>query len=306
MLNKVNILGSVDIDFYEGPASVYSIVEELAISGVNGICFSIHTDQDSEICPFNHQQWIMIKHYCDALNIEFIGRPRALCAIDCFEELGVGRYRIAAEEVGNYLMLEKLARTGKELIISAPQGMDSQIERMVDFVQPYDNNMIMMHWMPMYPCQPGDWGLKRIEWLKSRFGYKVGICDRSGDLFAGSAAVALGAEYLEFKVSDYSQEMRKRLIEGIRKVESSLQSSLENDSYSTNALSVRNMLERSLIFNKDKKRGSIITLEDIEITENGKGIDVSRYYDIVGKALCMDVKKGELLNWNVLCKEQMI
>ena len=46
------------------------------------------------------------------------------------------------------MLLEKLARTGKELIISSPQGMDGQVERMIDFLQPFDKTLIIMHWMP--------------------------------------------------------------------------------------------------------------------------------------------------------------
>ena len=237
----------------------------------------------------------------------FRSGPRAMCAVDCFEEIGVSRYRVDTDGVGNYLLLEKLARTGKELIISAPSGMDWQIEKMVDFIQPYNNSMIIMHWMPAYPCQPWDWGLRRLEWLKDHYGYKVGLCDRSGDLFASSAAIALGAEYLEIRYDDYTHEFRKRLIEGIRKVESSMQkvnSNTNEDNYTH--IHLKSSSDRSLIFNKDKKKDSVITIEDIEFAENTSGIDVSRYYDIVGKSLCADVKQGELLNWSLLKMEAKI
>ncbi|MEG1617454.1 MAG: N-acetylneuraminate synthase family protein [Bacteroidales bacterium] len=299
MMRNVYILGVVESDSYSSMESVYSIIEELTVTGVNGICFSVHTDEDTNLAPFDIKQWGAIKHYCDALNMEFIGRPRALGAVECLEELGVNRYRIAAEEVGNFPLLEMAARTGKDLILSAPPGMDWQVERMVDFIQPYENNLVMMQWMPFYPCQPWDWGLTRLEWLKDHFGYRVGLCDRSGDLYAGVAAVALGAEFIEFKVKDYTAEMRKKLVDGIRKVESSLQIHPQQEEYSLK-VAYKEMFERSLVFNKDKRKGARISLDDIEITNNGNGIDVSRYYDIVGKYLCSDVKKGEMLSWSVL------
>lgn len=298
-MRKINILGTVDLETYNGLESVYAIIEELAVTGVNGICFSLHTNSEPEIKPFDMADWNGIKKYCEAVNIEFIGRPRALGAVECFEHLGIKRYRIAAEEVGNFPLLEKLARTGKELIISAPPGMDWQLERMVDFIQPYENNLVIMQWMPVCPCEPCDWGLNRIEWLKNHFGYKVGLCDRSGDLFASTAAIALGADYVEFRINDYPENVRKRLIEGIRKVETSLQLHPDREDYSLH-LAYKGMFERSLIINKDKKRGSKIMLEDIEVTDDCTGIDVSRYDDIVGKYLCLDVNKGDLLNWNVL------
>ncbi|MEG1186225.1 MAG: N-acetylneuraminate synthase family protein [Bacteroidales bacterium] len=299
MVQKISILGTVDLKTYNGVESVYAIIEELAVAGVNGICFSIHTNNEPKIEPFGQYEWQGIKNYCEALNIEFIGRPCALGAVECFEKIGVQRYRIAAEEVGNFPLLEKLARTGKELIISAPPGLDWELERMVEFIQPYENNLILMQWMPPCPCNPNEWGLNRIEWLHNHFGYKVGLCDRSGDLFASTAAIALGAEYVEFHFNDYPENIRRRLVEGIRKVETSLQIHPGREDYGIH-IAYKSMCDRSLIINKDKKKGSKILLEDIEITENCAGIDVSRYDDVVGKFLCHDIHKGDLINWQLL------
>lgn len=299
MEQKINILGTIDTESYESINSIYAIIEELAVAGVNGICFTIHPTNDSSDDPYNIKEWISIKKYCEALNIEFIGLPRTLATIEYFEHLGIEKYRISAEEVGNFPLLERLARTGKELIISAPSGLDWELERIVDFIQPYANNLVLMQWMPTCPCAPYDWGLNRIEWLRDHFGYKVGICDRSGDIFASSAAIALGVEYVELKSSDYSEEMRKHLIQGIRQVESSLQIHPDREDHSLH-LAYKSMCNRSLIINKDKKKGSRILLEDIEITHSSAGIDVSRYEDVVGKYLCKDILKGDLINWHIL------
>lgn len=300
MGQKINILGTIDLDIVNGIDSVYQIIDELAISGVNAICFSIPPiTHNATIETFNQEEWQGIKNYCDALNIEFIGRPSALGAVEYFERIGVQRYRITAEEVGNFPLLEKLARTRKELIISAPAGLDWELERMVEFIQPYENSLILMQWMPEYPCKPSEWGLNRIEWLYNHFGYKVGFCDRSGDLFASTAAIALGAEYVEFHFMDYSEDLRKRLVEGIRKVETSLHIHPEREDYGLH-LAYKEMGDKSLIINKDKKKGSKILLEDIEVTQNGAGIDISRYDDVVGKFLCCDIQKGDLINWQLL------
>lgn len=299
MSKVINIWGTVDAANYKTVDSLYGIIEELVIGGMDGICFSLHTDKYTNLAPFSVEEWKGIKNYCEALNIEFIGRPRALRAVECLEQIGVERYRISAEEVGNFPLLEVAARTGKELIISALPGMDWQLERMIDFVQPYDNDLVLMQWMPDCPCEPWDWGLHRLSWLKSHFGYKVGLSDRSGDVFATSAAIALGAEHIEFRISDYSAEQRKRLVEAIRKVELSLKAQPVNDDY-LSTVSCRNLFERSLIFNKDKRKGMQITIDDIEVINSGDGIDVSRYYDIIGKYLGQDVKKGEMLRWPLL------
>ncbi len=40
-------------------------------------------------------------------------------AVDWLEEVGVKKYKIGSGEVSNYLMLEKIAKTGKDIILSS-------------------------------------------------------------------------------------------------------------------------------------------------------------------------------------------
>ena len=45
MSRKVFIFGTIESDSYKDPDYIYSLVEELAITGVKDIRLSIHTDE---------------------------------------------------------------------------------------------------------------------------------------------------------------------------------------------------------------------------------------------------------------------
>ena len=68
---------------------------------------------------FTKEQWVVIKKHCEEVGLEFISSPFSLAAVDLLEFLEVQRYKIGSGEVTNFLMLEKIARTGKPIILSS-------------------------------------------------------------------------------------------------------------------------------------------------------------------------------------------
>jgi len=72
---------------------------------------------------FSKEQWIGIKKHCDEKAIEFMSSPFSQAAVDLLEAVGVERYKVGSGEVTNFLMLEKIAKTGKPIILSS--GMSS-------------------------------------------------------------------------------------------------------------------------------------------------------------------------------------
>ena len=69
------------------------------------------------------EKWKEIKKHCNDVGLEFISSPFSNMAVDWLEEIGVQKYKIGSGEVSNFLMLEKIAKTGKEIILSS--GMSS-------------------------------------------------------------------------------------------------------------------------------------------------------------------------------------
>ncbi len=64
--------------------------------------------------------------------ITFFSTPFEDAAVDVLEEVGVPAYKIASYEVNHYPLIERVARTGKPVLISTGMASLGDIERALD------------------------------------------------------------------------------------------------------------------------------------------------------------------------------
>jgi len=143
--------------------------------------------------------------------------------------------------------------------------------------------------------------------LKGRYNIPVGLSDHSGKIFPSLSAVSLGAEILEFHTvfdrrmfgpdtaSSLTIDEIKHLVEGVRFIETSLQSPIDKtDNTQFNGL--KNIFEKSLAINKDKLAGDILNIDDLEAKKPfGYGIPAKDYANVIGKKLISDKSKWDFL-----------
>jgi N,N'-diacetyllegionaminate synthase len=71
-----------------------------------------------ERTAFTLEQWKELKRYAEQdLKIDFFSSPFSLEAVDLLEAVGMNTYKIASGEVNNIPLLEKIAKTGKRVLI---------------------------------------------------------------------------------------------------------------------------------------------------------------------------------------------
>jgi N-acetylneuraminate synthase len=86
----------------------------------------------------------------------------------------------------------------------------------------------------------------------------------------------------------------KELVKGVRFIEKSLTKIDKNDN--TKFKELKNIFEKSLCINKDLKKGSIISFNDLDAKKPAnKGIKASNYKNILGKRLNKDLEKWDFL-----------
>jgi len=257
---------------------------------------------------FTEEQWIGIKAHCDKVGLEFISSPFSQAAVDLLERLGVKRYKIGSGEVTNFLMLEKIARTGKPIILSSGMSSFEELDEAVKFVQSFGNELSILQCTTSYPTPAERVGLNVIPQLKERYKIPVGLSEHTSNIYAGIAAVAMGAEILEFHVvfdkrmfgpdatSSLTLDQTAQLVEGVRSVEASLFNPVDKTDNSQYA-GLKKIFEKSLAINKDLPSGHTITFDDLEAKKPaGHGIAASQFKGVIGKKLKNDLKKWDFLN----------
>jgi len=327
---KVYIIAEI-AQAHEGSLGIlHSYIDALADTGVDAIKFQTHiAEAESSLfepfrvkfsyedktrydywkrMEFTLEEWKDIKRHCDDVGLEFMSSPFSNMAVDWLEEVGVQKYKIGSGEVNNFLMLEKIAKTGKDIILSSGMSSFVELDETIAFLKQFDNNIAILQCTTKYPTLPIDIGLNVLSELRERYNLSVGFSDHSGTIYPGLAAVSLGADILEFHVvfdkkmfgpdskSSLTIEETKQLVEGVRFIETSLNSKIDkNDNSAFKEL--KNIFEKSLAVNKSMQKGDILTINDLEAKKPfGQGISSKLYKDILGKKLTKDLLKWDFIN----------
>ena len=327
---KVFIIAEV-AQAHEGSLGIlHSYIDALAGTGVDAIKFQIHiaeaesskhepfrvkfSYEDStrydywKRMEFTLDQWKEIKKHCDDVGLEFISSPFSNMAVDWLEEIGVQKYKIGSGEVSNFLMLEKIANTGKDIILSSGMSSFSELDETVKFLKQFNVKVSVLQCTTMYPTSAKDIGLNVIGELRDRYNLIVGLSDHSGTIYPSLSAVSLGAEIVEFHAvfdkkmfgpdskSSLTIDEVKQLVQGVRFIEKSLKNNIDKTDNSK-FKELKNIFEKSLAINKDMEAGDVIAFDDLEAKKpSSYGIPAKEYKKILGKSINKSMKKWDFLN----------
>jgi len=331
LTNNCFIIGEV-AQAHDGSLGIaHSYIDALAKVGVNAIKFQTHIAEAEsskqepfrvnfsyedktrydywQRMQFTKEQWWGLKKHCDEADIEFISSPFSCLAVDYLNDIGVNKFKVGSGEICNYLMLEKIAKTGKEIILSSGMSSFEELDAAISIINKYHNKISVLQCTTKYPTGSSDVGLNVITELKDRYHCPVGLSDHSGRIFPSIAAVALGAKIIECHVTfdkmmfgpDASSSLTisefNQMVEGIRFVENSVKNPVDKNDVSSFE-DVRKIFQKSLAVNKDLKKDHIIEFEDLEAKKpHGYGIPASEHNNVIGKKLNKNINQYSFINW---------
>lgn len=138
-----------------------------------------------------------IKAMVEAAGKQFLCTPFSLRAVDELEELGVDAYKIGSADVGNRLMLRRIAETGKPVIISSGTKDEAAMDAAIEMLRPASTAVTVMHCTSAYPTPLAIVDLQGMDRLRARYGLPVGLSDHSGKIWPTVFALAHGASHAE-------------------------------------------------------------------------------------------------------------
>ncbi|UOK43791.1 MULTISPECIES: N-acetylneuraminate synthase family protein [Flavobacterium] len=330
MITKPYLIAEIG-QAHEGSLGIlHSYIDALATTGVQAIKFQMHiAEAESSIhepfrvkfsledetrydywerMGFTLDQWKGIKAHCDEVGLDFICSPFSNLAVDWLEDIGVKYYKIGSGEVSNWLMLDKIAKTGKPIILSSGMSNYDELDKTVAFLKERKVAFSLLQCTTSYPTQPEQYGLNVIKELKERYNVSVGFSDHSSKIATNIAAVALGAEILEFHVvfdkrmfgpdtkSSLTLDEVSQMVSDVSMVYTALQNPVDKNNNEQFG-NLKAIFEKSLAVNKELPKGHLLAFDDLETKKpKGFGMDATRFHEVVGKPLNKDLKKWDFLN----------
>jgi len=226
-------------------------------------------------------------------------------AVDFLEDLHVPAYKIASFENNHLPLIQKVASTGKPLIISTGMASEDEIDEAVHAARSAGcTELVLLKCTSTYPASPENSNVLTIPYLRERYECEVGLSDHTMGVGTALAAVAHGATVIEkhFTIcredggvdSTFSMEPDE-LKQLVDETEIAWQSLGEVFFGPTNSEQQSLRFRRSIYISKDMKAGDLFSTDNLKIVRPGGGMPPKRYHDILGKPITKNATKGTVL-----------
>ncbi len=116
-----------------------------------------------------------LKAYAEGLGLYFFSAPMGKESLSTLIKLDCDLIKISSYEVTNLPWIREVAKTKKPIIMSCGGSNISEVERALDQIYAYHDNVALMHCVIKYPAQIEDSNLKIMSTLRSAFELPIGF-----------------------------------------------------------------------------------------------------------------------------------
>jgi sialic acid synthase SpsE/sugar phosphate isomerase/epimerase len=244
-----------------------------------------------------------LAEYCARIGVLYLCTPWDTRSVEVLESFSVAAYKLASADLTNLPLLDRMARTGKPLIISTGMSSADEVDTTVAFLHRRQASFVLLHCNSTYPAPLHDINLKWMTALRHLHPL-VGYSGHERGTNVSLAAVALGACVIErhftmdrnMEGPDHAASLVPgefaRMVEGIREIEQALGQGVERR-LSQGEMINRENLGKSLVAASPLTRGTVLLPEHIKVRSPGQGLSPQRYEALLGRTLSHDMAEED-------------
>ena len=246
---------------------------------------------------FTAQEWRGLAEHAAERELVFLSTAFSVEAVDLLDGLGMAAWKVASGEIENFPLLERMARTGRPVLLSSGMTDWTAFDRAVACVRALDARVGVFQCTTAYPCPPERVGLNVLSELRARYACPVGLSDHSATIYAGLAAATMGADMLEVHVA-FSRECfgpdvvasittgeLKQLVEGIKFIARAKSHPVDKEEAAAGFVEMRRVFGRSIVAARALPAGHELTAGDLACKKPGNGLPAERLGDVVHRTL---------------------
>ncbi len=246
-----------------------------------------------------------IMEHASELGLIAFSSPFDATAVELLEELDVPCYKIASFEITDIPLIQRVAATGKPIIISTGLASRQEITSAIEHARCAGSGEIaLLVCTSSYPAPAASSNLATIQDLRGWSGCEVGYSDHTRGVGAAVAAVALGATIIEKHViddrstptvdSEFSADAHE-FTSLVRECQNAWEA-VGAVSYGPTEPEMNSLrFRRSLYVGSDLPAGHVLQTEDLRVLRPRLGLDPVRLQDVVGRVLVRDMRTGSPL-----------
>ncbi len=242
--------------------------------------------------------------------MDLFSTPFDPSAVDFLETMAVPAYKVASFELNDLPLIERIAQTGKPIIMSTGMATLAEIDEAVQTARKAGATALaLLKCNSAYPAPPQDMNLHTIPHMAAAFATPVGLSDHTLGIAVTVAAVALGACIIEkhFTLSRatpgpdsaFSLEPQefKAMVDAVRMTEKAL----GDVRYQvTEREMASRTFRRSLFVVADVKAGELFSAENVRSIRPAHGLHTRHWDEVVGRRAAHDIEQGTPLAWTMV------
>lgn len=258
-----------------------------------------------------------LKKFCDDITIDFFSTPYDLDMVSHLNEL-VPAFKIGSGDVAWEAMLEKIAKTGKPVLLATGAANLGEVIRAVDVISEHNDQILLMQCNTNYTASLENFkyiNLKVLVTYKTLYPDMVlGLSDHTYGHVTTLGAVTLGARAIEKHFTDdisrpgpdhgFSMDPKtwREMVDATRYLEASLGSPIKKveDNESETVILQR----RAIRVIRDLKTGDVLTADMIQFQRPcpADAIHPNKVANLLNKTVIKDIPNGDFLrlehfNW---------
>ena len=254
-------------------------------------------------------EFLKLSEQAQACGIAFISTPFDLEVVDFLNPI-VSAFKIASGDNDFWPLIDRVAQTGKPLIVSMGLGQAENARKLIDFVKESAikqeiqvPEIALLHCVVSYPAPLEQAGIAGVTQL-ARAGVTVGYSDHTIGIRAAELAVAAGARiiekhftldknYSDFRDHQLSADPREltTMVKSIRLVEK-MMGKTEIGAQACEATNEK-LMRRSIAAKRDIKAGETVRWEDICWLRPRAALKPGEEGSICGRKLTKSIRLGE-------------
>ena len=251
-----------------------------------------------------------LKALADDLGIDLFSAVVDSTSVGFLETIDIPAYKVGSFEIVDLPLLEKVAHTGKPLIISTGMSTLAEIDESVQTVRDAGaDQIVLLKCTSAYPAQSEEMNLRTIPHLAKAFQVPVGLSDHTRGIAVSVVSVALGACIIEkhFTLSrslpgpDSTFSLEPHEFKAMVKAVHMTEKALGTVHYGVNKSEANSRIfRRSLFVVKDMKAREVFTSENIRSIRPGYGLHSRYLREVLGRCASRDIERGTPLAWDLV------
>ncbi len=251
-----------------------------------------------------------LKQIANDAGLTLFSSPFDETAVDFLEAMDVPAYKVASFELVDIPLIQRMARTGRPLIMSTGMATVDEIEEALKVARKGGATEIaLLKCTSAYPSPADDMNLRTIPALARKFSVPAGLSDHTMGIAVPVAAAALGAciieKHLTLSRADHGPDSAfslepdefRAMVDAVRFSQRALGVAQFGASPTEQAsLAFR----RSLFVVEDMKSGETFTSRNVRSIRPAHGLHTRHLPEILGRCAISDIERGTPLRWDLI------